>query len=213
MCFTNSYCTLSAIVSSSSDNRHTRATNRFKLKCVSISWRLASQRSRRRVRNHGCQMTIGKFLDCRCLALRAWRTTLQNTFLSLPPALHPGARKGRDQILPSGNHVRNCMFVVLSVRRLRRRKQCGRGKSNGRIDLIAGSCLLVQVSPPPPSRFKKLLPKQIRITQRLRLQCQPNCGKMVLRVDDVTNWCFGEASEQRAGDRKTVFELNFRVGK
>ena len=28
----------------------------------------------KRWRNHGCQMAIAKFLDCICLAIRAWRT-------------------------------------------------------------------------------------------------------------------------------------------
>ena len=63
---------------------------------------------------HGCQMAIAGFLDCMYLALRAsglWLryATLQNMIPSFPwtvppcppPWLNP--RKGRDQILPSGN--------------------------------------------------------------------------------------------------------------
>ena len=68
----------------------------------------------RTIRNHGCQMAIAIFLDHMCLALRAsgrWLryATLQNLMPSFP-WIAPGwrawgrnPRKGRDQILPSGN--------------------------------------------------------------------------------------------------------------
>ena len=64
--------------------------------------------------DHGCQMAIAIFLDQMCLALRAsglWLryATLQNWIPSFP-WIAPGKRawgrnprKGRDQILPSGN--------------------------------------------------------------------------------------------------------------
>ena len=59
-------------------------------------------------------MAIARFLDCMCLALRAsglWLryTTLQNLIPSFPWIASPrpppwrNPRKGRDQILPSGN--------------------------------------------------------------------------------------------------------------
>ena len=63
---------------------------------------------------HGCQMAIARFLDRMCLALWASRlwlryATLQNLIPSFPwiapphpPPWH-NPRKGRDQILPSGN--------------------------------------------------------------------------------------------------------------
>ena len=71
------------------------------------------------VLRHGCQMAMAGFLDCMCrmcLALRAsglWLryATLQNLFPSFPSILPPrpppwhNPRKGRDQILPSGNIV------------------------------------------------------------------------------------------------------------
>ena len=64
--------------------------------------------------HHGCQMAIARFLDRMCLALRAsglWLryAMLQNRISSFPfLGLRQGggcgsARKGRDQILPSGN--------------------------------------------------------------------------------------------------------------
>ena len=65
-------------------------------------------------RCQGCQMAIARFLDGMCLALRAsglWLryATLQNLIPSFP-WIAPGwrawgrnPRKGRDQILPSGN--------------------------------------------------------------------------------------------------------------
>ena len=63
---------------------------------------------------HGCQMAIARFLDHMCLALRAsglWLryATLQNFIPSFPRIAPPrppprrNPRKGRDQILPSGN--------------------------------------------------------------------------------------------------------------
>ena len=63
---------------------------------------------------HGCQMAIARFLDRMCLALRAsglWLryATLQNLIPSFPWIAPPrpppwrNPRKGRDQILPSGN--------------------------------------------------------------------------------------------------------------
>ena len=71
-------------------------------------------RSLARFFSHSCQMAIAKFLDCRRLALRAWRTMAPlccaakfDPFLSLdctprpPPQCNP--RIGRDQILQSGN--------------------------------------------------------------------------------------------------------------
>ncbi len=62
----------------------------------------------------GCQMAIARFLDRMCLALRAsglWLryATLQNLIPSFPWIAPPrpppwrNPRKGRDQILPSGN--------------------------------------------------------------------------------------------------------------
>ena len=64
--------------------------------------------------NHGCQMAIVRFLDRMCLALLAsglWfhYATLQNLIPSFPWIAPPrpppwrNPRKGRDQILPSGN--------------------------------------------------------------------------------------------------------------
>ena len=64
---------------------------------------------------HGCQMAIAGFLDRMCLALRAsglWfrYAALQNLIPSFPWIAPPrpppwrNPRKGRDQILPSGNH-------------------------------------------------------------------------------------------------------------
>ena len=66
--------------------------------------------------NQGCQMVIAGFLDRICLALRAsglWLryAALQNLIPSFPwiAPPHPppwrNPRKGRDQILPSGNLV------------------------------------------------------------------------------------------------------------
>ena len=63
---------------------------------------------------HGCQMAIARFLDRMCLALRAsglWLryAALQNLIPSFPwiapphPPPRHNPRKGRDQILPSGN--------------------------------------------------------------------------------------------------------------
>ena len=63
---------------------------------------------------HGCQMAVAGFLDRMCLALRAsglWLryATLQNLIPSFPWIVPPRSppwhnpRKGRDQILPSGN--------------------------------------------------------------------------------------------------------------
>ena len=72
----------------------------------------ASQSRTRSGRRHGCQMAIARFLDRMCLALRAsgrWLryAALQNLIPSFPwiaPGWRVwGARKGRDQILPSGN--------------------------------------------------------------------------------------------------------------
>ena len=62
---------------------------------------------------HGCQMAIVIFLDRMCLALRASGRWLRyaakfDPFLSFDCARVEGmgdARKGRDQILPSGNLV------------------------------------------------------------------------------------------------------------
>ena len=64
----------------------------------------------------GCQMAIARFLDGMCLALRASRlwlryAALQNLIPTFPWIAPPGTppwrnpRKGRDQILPSGNLV------------------------------------------------------------------------------------------------------------
>ena len=74
------------------------------------------KKSRSTCGRHGCQIAIARFLDCMCLALWAsgpWLryATLQNLIPSFPwvgpPTLHPppwrNPRKGRDQILPSGN--------------------------------------------------------------------------------------------------------------
>ena len=73
---------------------------------------------------HGCQMAIARFLDSMCLALRAcglWLryATLQNLIPSFPwiapprpPPWH-NPRKGRDQILPSGNPA---LSLSLSLR-------------------------------------------------------------------------------------------------
>ena len=79
---------------------------------------------------HGCQMAIARFLDRMCLALRAsglWLryAALQNLIPSFPwiapprpPPWH-NPRKGRDQILPSGNLARR--------RGTRRRGSCSTG--------------------------------------------------------------------------------------
>ena len=63
---------------------------------------------------HGCQMAIARFLDRMCMALRAsgiWLryAALQNVIPSFPWIAPPrpppwrNPRKGKDQILPSGN--------------------------------------------------------------------------------------------------------------
>ena len=63
---------------------------------------------------HDCQIAIARFLDSMCLAIRAsglWLhyATLQNLIPSFPwiapprPPPRRNPRKGRDQILPSGN--------------------------------------------------------------------------------------------------------------
>ena len=76
---------------------------------------------------HGCQMAIARFLDRMCLALRAsglWLlyATLQNLIPSFP-WIAPGwrawgrnPRKGRDQILPSGNTGGGPGFALQSRR-------------------------------------------------------------------------------------------------
>ena len=72
------------------------------------------EKDRERERGHGCQMAIAGFIHCMCLALRAsglWLryATLQNLIPSFPWIVPPrpppwhNPRKGRDQILPSGN--------------------------------------------------------------------------------------------------------------
>ena len=72
------------------------------------------KRRRRGRRRHDCQMAIAKYLDCMRLALLAselWLryATLQNLIPSCPWIAPPrpppwrNPRKGRDQILPSGN--------------------------------------------------------------------------------------------------------------
>ena len=77
---------------------------------------------------HGCQMAIVRFLDCLCMALRAsglWLryAALLNLIPSFPWIAPPppppwrNPRKGRDQILPSGNFGRR-----------RRRRQMGQGR-------------------------------------------------------------------------------------
>ena len=64
---------------------------------------------------HGCQMAMARFLDCMPLVLRLERlwlryAALQNLIPSFPWIAPPrpppwrNPRKGRDQILPSGNH-------------------------------------------------------------------------------------------------------------
>ena len=75
----------------------------------------SSSADRDRILRQGCQMAIARFLDPMCLALRAsalWLryATLQNLFPSFPwiaPPPRPppwrNPRKGRNQILPSGN--------------------------------------------------------------------------------------------------------------
>ncbi len=72
-------------------------------------------------------MAIARFLDCMCLALRAsglWLryATLQNLIPSFPWIAPPrpppwrNPRKGRDQILPSGNPVRyTCIQHVIAA--------------------------------------------------------------------------------------------------
>ena len=72
---------------------------------------------------HSCQMAIAGFLDRMCLALRAsglWLryATLQNLIPSFPwiAPPHPppwrNPRKGRDQILPSGNLALRSSFLA-----------------------------------------------------------------------------------------------------
>ena len=72
--------------------------------------------TRRLLPFHGCQMVIARLLDCMCLALwleGLWPrySTLQNLILSLDCGPRPppwrNSRKGRDQILPSGNTALN----------------------------------------------------------------------------------------------------------
>ena len=73
----------------------------------------------------GCQMAIARFLDRMCLALRAsglWLryATLQNLIPSFPWIAPPrppswcNPRKGRNQILRSGNLVLRMMFDKLA---------------------------------------------------------------------------------------------------
>ena len=87
--------------------------------------------------HHGCQMAIAKFLDRMCLALLAsglWLrfTTLKNLIPSFPwiappcPPPRRNPRKGRDQILPSGNTATRVIFFQ-AVRR-------GRGQLHHRPD-------------------------------------------------------------------------------
>ena len=77
----------------------------------------SSTSAQKMFRKQGCQMAIARFLDRMCLALRAsglWLryATLQNLIPSFPWIAPPrpppwrNPRKGRDQILPSGNPVR-----------------------------------------------------------------------------------------------------------
>ena len=80
-------------------------------------------------RDHGCQMAIARCLDRMCLALRAsglWLryATLPNLIPSFPWIAPPrpppwrNPRKGRDQILPSGNLGYNqCLARSSSPRR------------------------------------------------------------------------------------------------
>ena len=85
----------------------------------------------------------------------------------------------------------------------------GRGKSNERIDLIAASGFS---SSSPPSRFKKLLPRQIRIIQR---HCAVATNSTVGKWSSELMMSLIDVLARRTSDRKTVvvFELNFRVGK
>ena len=75
---------------------------------------LLRRRGGRACASHGCHMVIARFLNRRCLALLAsglWLryATLQNLIPSFPWIAPPrpppwrNPRKGRDQILPSGN--------------------------------------------------------------------------------------------------------------
>ena len=90
---------------------------------VFVSKWIGSRRVRGR-QNHGCQMAIATFLDCRCLALwdsRLWvcYATLQNLIPSFPWIVPPprsppwrNPRKGRDQILSSGNLGQNKLLII-----------------------------------------------------------------------------------------------------
>ena len=104
--------------------------------------------------HHGCQMAIAGFLDRMCLALRAsglWLryAALQNLIPSFPWIAPPrpppwrNPRKGRDQILPSGNlvqeqrrrqaHPRPHRLLRIVVRReVRRRRSLFRAEQEWR---------------------------------------------------------------------------------
>ena len=103
--------------------RRARAESRSTIRRISntidIPWKRAEWSAEsidffeRNVR-HGCQMAIARFLDLMCLwASGLWLryATLQNLISSFPwiappcPPTWCNQRKGRDQILPSGNLV------------------------------------------------------------------------------------------------------------
>ena len=96
--------------------------------------------------NHGCQMAIAGFVDRMCLALRAsglWLryTTLQNLIPSFPWIAPPrpppwrNPRKGRDQILPSGNLA--CIDMAMALR------------SSASSSPSRGCCCCTRPLPPP----------------------------------------------------------------
>ena len=105
--------------------------------------------------SHGCQMDIAGFLDHMCLALRAsclWLcyAALQNWIPSFPWIAPPhtppwrNPRKGRDQILPSGNFVMSFLSSFhLTYRRRRRRRRPSFSED------LAVSLLLLLLLPSP----------------------------------------------------------------
>ena len=90
----------------------------------------------RQRQEHGCQMAIARFLHCMYLSLRAsglWLryATLQNLIPSFPWIAPPrpppwrNPRKGRDPILPSGNHDQERHGRRRRILHVRRQERAG----------------------------------------------------------------------------------------